>query len=126
MKRMTPFIASLLVSCSTGPVIMRPDGTKIMLTASLFEKSTEESATVIMPDGTQIAYMKRGKDQTVLAREVSRGYFGVEGVKALWGGQNTSAEIAEKGQTARQVSSDSVKKADIQADVTKATFVPPE
>ncbi len=116
----------LFASCATGPVILEPDGTKIILSASLLEKTTDESAAVRLANGTELAYSKKGKDQTMLAREVTRGYFSVEGVKALWGGQNTSAEIAEKGQTARQVSSDSVQKARIDGDVKIKTFVPPE
>lgn len=105
---------------------MRPDGTKIFINPSVLEKSAEESAVVTSPDGWQFAYRKTGKDQTMVAKEGIRDYFSVEGVKALWGGQNRSSEIAEKGQTARQVSADSVDKARIDGDVKIKTFVPPE
>jgi hypothetical protein len=113
-----------LVSCASGPIITRPDGTKVVINPSLLEKTTEESAVVAFPDGLQIAYSKKGKDQTMVAKEGIRGHFSVAGVKALWGGQNTSAEIAEKGETARALSADSVKKADISANQAIRTFVP--
>jgi hypothetical protein len=121
-----PFIAGLLVSCSVGPTVIRPDGTKIMLGAALLERTTDESATVTLSDGTQLAFAKKGKDQTVVAKEGIRAWASVASIEATADGLNDGEAIREKGMTARQVSTDSVKKADIAGDVTKATFIPPQ
>lgn len=126
MKNFSPFIAGLLVSCNVAPTVIRPDGTKITLGASLFERTTDESATVTLPDGTELAYVKRGKDQTVVAKEGIRAWATVESIVATAEGLNEGEAIREKGMTARQLSTDSVKKADITGKVATKTFVPPE
>lgn len=126
MRSLAPIALALLGSCSVGPVIVRPDGSKIALGASLLEKSTDESATVTMPDGTELAYNKRGKDQTMIAKEGIRAWASVASIEATADGLNDGEAIREKGMTARQISTDSVKKADITGDVTKSTFIPPQ
>lgn len=126
MKSYAPFIAGFLVSCNVAPTVVRPDGTKITLGGSFLEESTKEAATVTLPDGTQLAYAKEGKDQTGIAKEGVRVWGTVAGITATADGLNEGEAIREKGMTARTMSADSVKKADIAADVTKATFVPPE
>ncbi len=129
MKHPTLILLALpLAACHTAPtVIFKPDGSRVVnLGASVFEKSTDESAAVTMPDGTQIAYSKKGKDQTILVREGIRAWATVESIVAAGEALNGGEAIRENNITARQVSSDSVKKAETAADVTKATFVPPE
>ena len=126
---MRPIVLVLCVfaaACSSGPVIMRPDGTRILLGASVLEKSTKEEAAVVLPDGTQLTYAKRGKDQTAVMKEGIRAWGTVAGIVATAEGLNAGEAIREKGMTARTISADAVKKADIAGDVTKATFVPPE
>lgn len=115
-----------LVSCSSGPIVTRPDGTKIVMSPSVFEKSTDESAVVRFPDGLEVAYSKKGKDQTKVAAIAIQTWGTVQGIIETAKGLNDGEAIRENAQTARQVSSDSVQKAQISADVTKATFVPPE
>lgn len=114
----------LLCSCANGPtVVMRPDGTVIAnLGQQLFEDSDEETAMITLPDGTKLAYSKTGKKQT----KVPNNYIGYKLSVGLANIANGGEEIREKGDTLRTQSADSVKKAKIQADVTKATFVPPE
>lgn len=115
-----------LVSCSSGPIVTRPDGTRIVMSPSVFEKSTDESAVVRFPDGLEVAYAKKGKDQTKVAAIAIQTWGTVQGIIETAKGLNDGEAIRENAQTARQVSSDSVQKAQISADVTKATFVPPE
>lgn len=114
------------MSCSSGPIVTRPDGTKVVMSPSVFEKSTSESALVQFQDGLTVAYQKNGKDQTIIAKEGIRAWATVQSIVEMAKGLNDGEAIREKGMTARQVSADSVKKADIAGDVTKATFVPPE
>lgn len=120
------FLALALASCSSGPIVMRPDGTRIVMSPSVLEKSTDESAVVRFPDGMEIAYQKKGKDQTRVAAIAIQTWGTVQGIIETAKGLNDGEAIRENAQTARQVSSDSVKKAETAADVTKATFVPPE
>lgn len=126
MKPTALLISLAFCACHTAPIVVTPDGSKISLGTSLFEKTTDEGATVKLAGGTEISYYKKGKDQTLLARDIAKGYFGVEGVKAAGEALNGGEAIRENNITARQVSTDSVKKAEVAADVTKATFVPPE
>lgn len=120
------FLALALASCSSGPIVMRPDGTRIVMSPSVLEKSTDESAVVRFPDGMEIAYQKKGKDQTRVAAIAIQTWGTVQGIIETAKGLNDGEAIRENNMTARQVSSDSVKKAETAADVTKATFVPPE
>ncbi len=128
MIRTLLILPVFLVACHSAPtVIFKPDGSKIVnLGVSVFEKTTDESAAVTLPDGTQLAYTKKGKDQTNLVREGIRAWGTVAGIAATAQGLNAGEAIRERGMTARQVSTDSVKKAEVAADVTKSTFVPPE
>ena len=114
----------ILCSCANGPtVVLKPDGTVIAnLGQQLFEDSEEESAVIKLPDGTQLAYSKTGKKQT----KVPNNYIGYKLATGLANIANGGEEIREKGDTLRAQSADSVKKAQIEADVTTATFVPPE
>jgi hypothetical protein len=116
----------LLASCSVAPTIITPGGSRITLGASVFEKSADESAAVTLPDGTQLAYTKRGKDQTAVAKEGIRAWATVAAIVESAKGLNEGEAIRERGATARELSSDSVRKASIEADVAKANFVPPE
>lgn len=119
-----PVIA--LAACSSGPIVKLPNGTQVVMSPSVFEKTTEESAVVRLPDGVEIAYAKKGKDQTQVARLAITTWGTVQSIIETAKGLNDGEAIRENAQTARQVSSDSVKKAETAADVTKATFVPPE
>lgn len=120
--RLLPFL--LLVSCASGPIVTRADGTKVVINPSLFEKTTEESAAVIFQDGLQIAYSKRGKDQTSVANMAIGTWGTVQGIIETAAGLNEGEAIRVKGETARALSSDSVRKAEVAGEVTKATFVP--
>lgn len=124
MKQVILLMAVVLSSCANGPtVVLKPDGTVIAnLGQQLFEDTDEESAVIKLPDGTQLAYSKTGKKQT----KVPNNYIGYKLSTGLANIANGGEEIREKGETLRAQSADSVKKAEIQADVTKATFVPPE
>lgn len=118
----------LLVACASAPtVVIRPDGTKLInLGTNLFEDSKTESALVDLPDGTKIAYYKTGKSQTKVPLSGIRTYGTVASIKELWAGQNEAIAIPERGQTQRAAIEAGTDQARIQADVTKATFVPPE
>lgn len=113
-------------SCAVGPVVTCADGTKIILTASMLEKSIDESSSVTLPNGSQITYAKRGKDQTMIAKEGIRAWATVAGITAAADGLNAGEAIREKGMTARQLSTDSVKKAETAGKVLTKTFVLPE
>jgi len=122
----SPFIAGLLVSCNVKPTITTPGGYKLTLGASLLEKTAEESALVELPDGTRLAYSTKGKDQTMIAKEGIRAWATVAGITATADGLNEGEAIREQGMTARTISADSVKKADIAGEVKKTTtLVPP-
>lgn len=126
MIRLLCLISLMLTACHTAPIVMAPDGTKVSLGTSLLEKTTDEGATVKLANGTEISYYKKGKDETMIAREGVRAWATVAGIVATAEGLNAGEAIRENGMTARQASTDSVKKAETAADVTKATFVPPE
>jgi len=125
MRYLIPLVALAIASCSTGPtVIHRPDGAVIVsLGVSIFEKSKAEAATV-EGHGWKLAYSKDGKDQTVVAATGIKAWASVASIAAAADGLNKGEAIREKGMTSRTISSDSVKKAEIAGDVTKATFIP--
>lgn len=114
----------LLVSCASGPIVKMADGTQIVINPSLFERTAKESAAVILPNGVQIAYSKEGKDQTSVANMAIGTWGTVQGIIETAAGLNEGEAIRVKGETARALSSDSVKKADIAADQAIRTFVP--
>lgn len=118
----------LLVACATAPtVVIRPDGTKLInLGTNIFEDSKTESALVDLPDGTKIAYYKTGKSQTKVPLSGIRTYGTIASIKELWAGQNEQVAIPERAATDRAAIKATTDQAKIQADVTKATFVPPE
>lgn len=120
--------AAILPACHTAPTaIVRADGTRLLnLGTSLLEKSTAESASLKTPDGYELSYSKTGKDETGVANMAIGTWGTVAGITASGEQLNQGEAIRENNQTARQVSNNSVKKAQIQGDVTKATFVPPE
>lgn len=114
----------LAVSCANGPtVVVRSDGTTIAnLGQSLFEDTEGETASITLADGTQLTQSKTGKAQT----KVPAAWIGYKTLIGLADLANQGEAIREKGATARTGQSASVEKARIDADVTKATFVPPE
>jgi delta-aminolevulinic acid dehydratase/porphobilinogen synthase len=124
MIRLAPLLLALLPACSSGPIIDMPDGTRVVMAPSLFEKTTDEAALVEMPNGLRVAYSKKGKDQTILVREGIRAWATVAGITAAADGLNAGEAIREKGMTLRAVSGDSVTKAKVAGDVAIKTFVP--
>lgn len=125
---LTLLVAALLPACAVNPVVrIKPDGaTDIFLGASLAEDSKIDAAEVILPNGTYVAIRKEGKSQTKLPLSVVRTYGTVASIKELWAGQNEQIAIPERAATDRAAIKAGTDQARIQADVTKATFVPPE
>lgn len=80
--RVVCLILTSMCSCSVGPTVIKSDGTKIMLGASLFERTTDENASIVTTDGTRIEFSKRSKDQTAVAKEGVRAWATVAGIKA--------------------------------------------
>jgi hypothetical protein len=124
MRSVLSILALLMIGCANGPtVIVRSDGTVIAnLGQQLFEDTTNEQASIVLPDGTQITHQKEGKVQS----KVPNTYIGYKTVTGLASLANDGEAIREKGSVKRAETSASVDKARIEADVTKATFVPPE
>lgn len=122
MKRLLP--ALLLCSCSVNPTVVPTKDGKYIATGgwSFLEQSDRELAVITLPDGVRIEYAKDKKDQTRIADTYIKGKTLVDLADIANGGE----AIREKGETARQVSSDGVKKAQIDGDVKIKTFVPPE
>lgn len=121
-------IAAISASCANGPTfVVRSDGTMIAnLGQQLFEDTKEESAAITLPNGAIIAYSKTGKSQTKVPLSGIRTYGTVGVAKILEEGLTARTAIPENGATQRAALDAGVKKARIEADVTKATFVPPE
>jgi len=128
MRPTTLIIITLLNSCASAPtVVIRPDGTKLInLGTNLFEDSKTESALVDLSDGTKIAYYKTGKSQSKVPLSGIRAWGTVAGIDALWNGQNAQAAIEPAAEVEKAAIKAGTDQARIQADVTKATFVPPE
>ena len=128
MKLAILILIPLLPCCSVNPfVTTTKSGTEIAsLGGSFFSKSKAEMGEIVKADGTRISYAKTGKN------EVS----GVTSSIASWAmGQaaqavsdNATSVLRSKELTARQANAgaEATKQAQIQADLTKATFVPPE
>ena len=126
--RLAAILAALaLCSCATGPtVVLKPDGSKVInLGVSVFEDTTNEAATA-QGDGWAIAYQKTGKNQTKVPNMAIGTWGTVQGIIESGKALNDGEAIRENATTARQVSTDSVKKAKIAGDVkTTTTLVPP-
>lgn len=124
MKQILLILPLLAVSCANGPtVIVRSDGTTIAsLGQSLFEDSASEGATITLADGTQLSHTKTEKVQS----KVPTTWIGYKTLIGLANIANKGEAIREKGATTRSGQEADVEKARIEADVTKATFVPPE
>lgn len=122
MKHLLP--ALLLCSCSVNPTVIPTKDGKYIASGgwSFLEQSDRELAVITLPDGVRIEYAKDKKDQTKVAGQ----YIGYKAVTELAEIANGGEAIREKGETARQRSSDGVKKAQIDGDVKIKTFVPPE
>jgi hypothetical protein len=116
----------LLSSCSIGPTMtVRKDGSTLVTTGGAFlEKTTNETAYVKTADGAEMHYAKNNKDQTVVVNTAIKTWGTVSTVLGLAEEANVGEAIREKAQVAKTVSDNSVKKAQVAADVTKATFVP--
>jgi hypothetical protein len=109
--------------CTVKPfTYASPKGASIAsLGGSLMTKSAEEYASIERPDGTKMVHHVRDKDETV----VPNSYIGYKTLTGLADIANGGEQIRESNATRRAISDNSVKKADIAADVTKSTFVPP-
>jgi hypothetical protein len=124
MKTLPLFL--FLASCSIGPTMtVRKDGSTLVTTGGAFlEKTANETAYVKTAEGAEMSYTKNNKDQTVVVNTAIRTWGTVSTVLGLAEEANAGEAIREKAQVAKTVSDNSVKKAQVAADVTKATFVP--
>jgi hypothetical protein len=124
MKTALAFFVVMLTSCS-APVIVSPktDGSyTIALGTSILEKTADESAVVVLPDGMQIAYRKVGKDQTGVANMAIGTWGTVQGIIETAKGLNEGEAIRFGAATKQAISKDSVSKAKIAADVRKTAI----
>jgi hypothetical protein len=121
-------LASLTgAACTIRPTVtFKPDGSVVATTgASLMTKSKMATAQIKLPNGTELAYSEEGKDETVVPVLGIKTWGTVETVLGLAKEANVGESLRERGQTARVVSDNNVKKADIAAEQAVKTFVPP-
>jgi hypothetical protein len=126
--RIALLCCAFLSACNVRPTVtFKPDGSVVATTGgSLMTKSKTALAHIKLPNGTEIAYREDGKDETVVPVRGLNTWGTVAVAGILEEGLTSRTAIPEQGMTARQVSSDSVKKAKIDGDVKIKTFVPPE
>lgn len=128
MKLFFFILLPLLPACSVNPfVTTTKNGTEIAsLGGSFFSKSKAEMGEIVKADGTRISYAKTGKNEVSgVTASVSAWAMG-QAAQAV--SDNAASVLKSKEITTRQAQAgaEATKQAQIQADLTKATFVPPE
>lgn len=118
----------ILPSCSVNPFLsVTKNGTQIAsLGGSFFTKAKAEYGEIVKADGTRISYGRTGKNEIQgVTSSISAWAMG-QAAQAV--SDNASSVLKSKEVTARQAQAgvEATKQAQIQADLTKATFVPPE
>jgi len=122
------FILLPLCSCTVRPFVSSTQsGTEIAsLGGSFLTRSKAEFGEIVKPDGTKISYGMTGKNESsVVTSSVSAWAMG-QAAQAV--SDNAASVMKSKEVTTRQAQAgaEATKQAQIQADLTKATFVPPE
>ena len=122
------FILLPLCSCTVRPFVSSTkNGTEIAsLGGSFFSKSRAEMGEIVKADGTRISYGMTGKNEVSgVTASVSAWAMG-QAAQAV--SDNAASVMKSKEVTTRQAQAgaEATKQAQIQADLTKATFVPPE
>lgn len=112
-------IFALLWACSSAPTVIRPDGTKINLGASLFEDSKLEMANLKLPDGTVLEYQKEGKSQSKVPLSGIRTWGTLAGLGIVNDAMVATTAIPYKAATQQAGIQAGVEKAKVAADVSK-------